>query len=428
MATLNSKRVFNQLATDILILVVCSVTMFYFFKSMRISKLEWKALLTFILLWFVIESWLTLSNDRINPRVRKNLSEHFKAYAIFIGLTIVFSLFFQTPSSSRARIIGFVLGIAMLDIITSHLLLTLFGKARESVRTVKQVVIAGIGASARKAAGQLSLGRRQDYELKGFIQCSQHEDGVIEGNRVLGQLNDMNQFLETNTVDEIVIALPGHFTKEIQDILMVADYHGIRTKYILDYKEMFGSRYVITKFGRINAVKVRHLPIDRRTSSFMKAAFDRVFAAGILIVLAPLFLVIALMIKISSRGPVFYCPIRIGRGGKPFKVYKFRSMRANDDSTKGTLSTVENDPRITRLGAFLRKHSLDELPQFINVLIGNMSVVGPRPHRRFLDRQLQEAVSGYMIRHYAKPGITGWAQVNGWRGPSVTAQQKRMRT
>ncbi|RYZ55212.1 MAG: exopolysaccharide biosynthesis polyprenyl glycosylphosphotransferase, partial [Sphingobacteriales bacterium] len=289
-------------------------------------------------------------------------------------------------------------------------------------------VIAGTGNSARNAEDRLTTERGNDYLFQGFINCDQEEECVIEGNRVLGHINDINQYFESNSIDEIVIAMPGHFTKEIQKVVKVADYHGIRTIYLPDYSELFGSQYSISKYGEVDAVNVRSVPMDRRFPRYCKSAFDKVFAAVVLILLSPLFLLLSILIKMESPGPVFYCPIRIGRGGRPFKVFKFRSMRENDDSSKGTLSTTENDPRITSLGATLRKYSLDELPQFFNVLMGDMSVVGPRPHRRFLDRQLQASVSNYMIRHYVKPGITGWAQVNGWRGPSTTDIQKKQRT
>jgi putative colanic acid biosynthesis UDP-glucose lipid carrier transferase len=139
-------------------------------------------------------------------------------------------------------------------------------------------------------------------------------------------------------------------------------------------------------------------------------------------------LLIAIAIKLDSRGPVFYMPIRLGRRGEEFSLYKFRSMRHHADTELRDLSTLKEDPRVTRVGKFIRKFSLDELPQFINVLLYHMSVVGPRPHRIGLNKILQEKTSNYLVRHYILPGITGWAQVNGWRGPTETRLQSKGRT
>ena len=172
---------------------------------------------------------------------------------------------------------------------------------------------------------------------------------------VVSSLNDIRQYLTDNKVDEIVIALSGKHPKKVQNILETADYFGIRVKYIPDYQELLGNNYKVTRFGEIDALNIRPLPIDERFQLFAKTSFDLLFSLVALILLLPLFILIAILIKLESPGPVFYCPVRIGKSGKPFKVYKFRSMRQSDEPVDGVLSTQKDDPRITRLGRILRK-------------------------------------------------------------------------
>lgn len=428
MITVKSRRVSSYVAGDIITLAVGFLSALYLFREVKFSKIEWLIFTSFTFLWFIIEYWRKLTSRTIDNKFRQRILNHIKAYGCFIVLVVLFYYFSPVPVYHRGRVIGVIFSIALIDIAGNVMMKLVIRSIRKARYRLKHVLIAGVGTTARNVESQLIDEGRAGYNLRGFINCSEPDDPVIENERVLGDLNTINQFLENNAVDEIVIALPTHYKKEIQDVLTVADYHGIRTKYILDYKEIFGSQYRVTKLGHIDAVNIRQLPMDSPLAQFWKASFDKLFATVFLVLLAPLFLLIAIAIKLDSRGPVFYCPVRIGRSGKPFKVFKFRSMRTSDDSATGVMSTTKNDPRITRLGKFLRKTSIDELPQFINVLIGNMSVVGPRPHRRFLDRHLQETVYKYMLRHYVKPGITGWAQVNGWRGPSETEEQKLQRT
>jgi Undecaprenyl-phosphate glucose phosphotransferase len=419
------KRGTSYMGIDLIPLIAIFLTTLYFYKDFYFSKSDLIALSVLVILWCLVEYRRKHHFFDLSSKWKKRISSHITTYVSLIMLEFAVLLFLPVPVIFWKQVIALTFGIFAADFLINFLLMDIIGG---DTANPKFVIVAGTGNKAKKIEEQVLTSHQYGYQLKGFINCDNQEDCMIENQKVLSDLDNIDQYLQANSVDEIVIALPDNQINKIQKILSVADYHGIRVKYVLDYHELFGSHYKITRFGQVDAVNIRQLPIDGKLAGFFKNCFDKVFAFAMLVFLLPLFLVIALLIKMESPGPVFYSAVRIGKGGKPFRLFKFRSMRENDNSADGVCSTQLNDPRITAVGRVLRKYSLDELPQFANVLLGHMSVVGPRPHRRYLNRQLQENVYHYMLRAYVKPGLTGWAQVNGWRGPTDTEEQKRQRT
>jgi Undecaprenyl-phosphate glucose phosphotransferase len=434
------KPPFLYLGGEVLTFSLTFIISIYFYSDYKYPELTWVILSVFLLALLLVKNWKKPYNLKGKPVFSLRNYHSLKFLLIIIGLAYsLYSLYSLVPFPVLGEHLGiaFVIGIPFLGIAISFLIISFITKINspEEKNTIKKpkenvryTLVAGIGNVAENVEKHFYDYNDSSAEIKGFIQCKKEEELKVKKEKVVGKLKHIHRYLKENPVDEIVIALPVKPSKKVRNIIEAADYHGIRVKYIPDYQGLLGKNYKMTRYGQIDVVNVRHIPLDETFSFVVKNSFDKIFASTVLFFLAPVFLVIALLIKLESPGPVFYAPFRIGKAGRPFKVYKFRSMRVNDTATGGTLSTQKNDPRVTRVGRILRKYSLDELPQFLNVLLGDMSVVGPRPHRSFLNQQFQESVDKYMVRHYFKPGITGWAQVNGWRGPTDTKEQKDQRT
>lgn len=291
----------------------------------------------------------------------------------------------------------------------------------EPLTTVKDLIIVGASPAAEDIFKYCEDQTVRGYRFRGIFNDA--PIGGRLGQRVMGDVEAAKAFAIQNRIDIVYCALPGTRRQEITDLMEFCERNTIRFRVIPSAESFIPVvRSSELEFhGQVPVSKLRREPLDKWSNRVLKRTFDIVFStAVILFVFSWLFPLLGLLVKLSSRGPVFFKQQRLGRDNEPFVCWKFRSMRMNKEAD--SKQATKNDPRVTRIGAFLRKSNLDEMPQFFNVLMGQMSVVGPRPHPLKLNDQFRDIIDKYMVRHFVRPGITGWAQVNGFRGETRTPE------
>jgi Undecaprenyl-phosphate glucose phosphotransferase len=284
------------------------------------------------------------------------------------------------------------------------------------------LLIVGADQFASTAADRLQRLSFAPCEVAGFVRLPGQEVCVTD-HRIY-EFEHLKELNSAHGIDEAVIAIhPAQFP-QIPRIILALNHICLPAHAVVDLGENIVVRERLFQVGSMQMMDLMSTPTGSLDYALLKRAFDVCFSLLVLVLTSPLLALIALLIKCTSRGPVFFVQERVGLNGKTFRMYKFRTMRTSAESESEERWTTEGDPRRTPFGTFLRKTSLDELPQFINVLKGDMSTVGPRPERRHFVHQFLQEVARYNHRHALKVGITGWAQVNGWRGN--TSIEKRI--
>jgi Undecaprenyl-phosphate glucose phosphotransferase len=308
------------------------------------------------------------------------------------------------------------------------LLRLIVGWMRSKGYNHKKIVIVGCGDLGEKVAQHLTVETWAGLDVTGVF-C-EDKAGHLRASRgshqILGDLTDLLKFIQQHTIDQIWLAMPLKEEDRVKSLLHELRHCTADIRFIPDIFGFCLLNHSITDVGGLPVLNLSVSPMNGPNRLF-KAIEDKLIASLILVLISPFLIFISLGIKISSSGPVLFKQKRMGWDGKPINVYKFRTMLIHTEPQGTVTQVTQRDPRVTKFGAFLRRTSLDELPQFYNVLQGRMSIVGPRPHAVEHNEQYKDTVDQYMLRHKVKPGITGWAQINGFRGQTDTIDKMKKR-
>jgi undecaprenyl-phosphate galactose phosphotransferase/putative colanic acid biosynthesis UDP-glucose lipid carrier transferase len=367
------------------------------------------------LLWVILLLYKDAYRIIRIERIESILIRMIKHITIHVSMIAVFVIVLKYSEISRLRLFYFYL-IFFLFLFVSRVVFMKFLKyIRTEGYNFKNVIIVGANDAGENMRKILAKDLTYGYRILGFF------DDVVDpftalAAPVLGKFDAIQDYITTNNVDEMYIALHIDRIKIIHQLTALCERNMVRIKFIPDFQQYTKSRKVeITFYENTPVLMLRKEPLEGSLNRLLKKTVDLCFSLGVIVLIFPwLFPILIILIKLDSPGPIFFRQKRSGRDNKEFWCLKFRTMRVNTaaDQVQATLG----DKRVTKLGAFLRRTNIDELPQFFNVFWGTMSVIGPRPHMLMHTEQYSELINNYLVRHYAKPGISGWAQVNGFRG------------
>ncbi len=342
--------------------------------------------------------------------------------ACAVGLMLLTSILFAFRRSgyfgnfSTRMLVAFSIIDITLTTVERFGIRYILSRLRRKGFNQKHVMLVGFSDASDQFIDACRRNPDWGYHIYGIVDDIAEVGEGYKGVRVVGRISELEHILAQNTIDEIAITLPLAAYAKLDGIVHVCEKSGVHTKFIPDYNNIIHSKPVTEDMDGLPVINIRNVPLTDPVKATAKRAVDICGALVGIILFSPIMLVVATLIKLTSPGPIIFKQERVGLHNKPFMMYKFRSMVQQTEADEKKGWTVPGDPRVTRVGRFIRKTSIDEFPQFFNVLAGQMSLIGPRPERTQFVEMFKEEIPRYMIKHQVRPGMTGWAQVNGLRG------------
>ncbi|RXF69426.1 undecaprenyl-phosphate glucose phosphotransferase [Arcticibacter tournemirensis] len=382
-------------------------------------------IIIFNLLWFICARAFDLYNKKTLHDKLLHTST-LECISLHYVILLLYVIFIEATNVSLILLLVFFLLLSFI-LFAGRLAAMLAGSwIRRRFKVARPVVLLGINPTSIQLADYFKNHDRQ-YSFEEYLNTDKSATDDFKENILPAISRQMKKAAETG-VNEVYISLGPHEISNAGLLLKEADKQCVRLRFVPDFSKSLERQFSINYLGGLPVISLNTEPLEEMHNRFLKRLFDITFSLGVLVLIFSwLYPLLAVLIKLQGPGPVFFKQLRSGRNNESFWCYKFRSMKVNGDSDSRQAS--KNDSRVTPIGRFLRKSSLDELPQFLNVLMGNMSIVGPRPHMLQHTEQYRNIIDKYMVRHYLKPGITGWAQINGYRGEtgSIELMEKRVK-
>ncbi len=426
----DNQKVFNRLHVLMdAVIVAVSYVLAWFIKFYEVNGDQvgaevgilpmeeyFRALIFIVPVYLILYYYSSVYTPKRTVKRRYEIYSIIKANTIGLVLFVVLLYIMKQMHISRTMLVIFYVLNVFLTTLSRIIIRTILTTFRKKGYNLKHILLVGYSRAGEEYIDRILGNPEWGYVVCGILDDSVPAGTLYRGIKVLGRVDNLHVILPVNKLDEIAITLSLKDYNRFEEIVTFCEKAGVHTKFIPDYNSLIPSRPYTEDLMGLPVINIRYVPLTNTGNILAKRCMDIVGSILGIIVTSPVLILCAILIRATSPGPVIFKQERVGLHNRPFYMYKFRSMELQKASEEKKAWTVKNDPRVTKIGKIIRKTSIDELPQLFNILRGDMSLVGPRPERPHFVEKFKEEFPRYMVKHQVRPGLTGWAQVNGYRG------------